>query len=50
MATTEKDHKIGKVIQIIGPALDIEFDDGHLPAIYNAIRIVDNTISVAIGP
>ena len=35
-------HKIGKVIQIIGPALDIEFDEGHLPAIYNAIRITDN--------
>src|SRR3990170_1478998 len=41
MADT-RDHKIGKVIQIIGPALDIEFDEGHLPAIYNAIRIVDN--------
>src|SRR5687768_1358891 len=38
----KKDHKVGKVIQIIGPALDIEFDEGHLPAIYNAIRIVDN--------
>jgi F-type H+-transporting ATPase subunit beta len=27
---------------VIGPALDIEFEEGHLPAIYNAIRIVDN--------
>jgi len=36
------DHKIGKVIQIIGPAVDIEFDEGYLPAIYNAIRIVDD--------
>src|SRR6185436_4812582 len=35
-------HRIGKVIQIIGPALDIEFEEGHLPPIYNAIRIVDN--------
>jgi F-type H+-transporting ATPase subunit beta len=34
--------KNGKVIQIIGPALDIEFEEGHLPAIHNAIRIVDN--------
>ena len=32
----------GKVIQVIGPAVDIEFEEGHLPAIYNAIRIVDN--------
>jgi F-type H+-transporting ATPase subunit beta len=36
------EQKAGKVIQIIGPAVDIEFEEGHLPAIYNAIRIVDN--------
>jgi F-type H+-transporting ATPase subunit beta len=34
--------KIGKVIQIIGPAVDIEFEEGHLPAINNAVRIVDD--------
>jgi F-type H+-transporting ATPase subunit beta len=39
---TTADHKIGKVIQVIGPAVDVEFDDGHLPSIYNAVRIVDN--------
>jgi F-type H+-transporting ATPase subunit beta len=31
--------KIGRVVQIIGPVVDIEFSDGHLPDIYNAIRI-----------
>jgi len=31
---------IGRVIQIIGPVIDIEFSDGHLPQIYNAVRIV----------
>src|SRR5947207_7067152 len=36
------DHKIGKVIQVIGPALDIEFEEGHLPAINNAVQIVDD--------
>ncbi|MDD4587831.1 MAG: F0F1 ATP synthase subunit beta [Heliobacteriaceae bacterium] len=30
---------IGKVVQVIGPAVDIEFEPGKLPAIYNAIRI-----------
>jgi F-type H+-transporting ATPase subunit beta len=30
------------VIQIIGPAVDVEFEEGHLPAIYNAVRITDN--------
>src|SRR5436190_23548121 len=34
--------QIGRVIQIIGPALDIEFEEGHLPSINNAVRIVDN--------
>jgi len=33
--------KIGKVIQVIGPVVDIEFDGDHLPAIYNAIHITD---------
>lgn len=29
----------GKVIQIIGPVVDIRFGEGHLPDIYNAIEI-----------
>ncbi len=29
----------GKVIQIIGPVVDVEFPDGKLPAIYNSLRI-----------
>jgi F-type H+-transporting ATPase subunit beta len=34
------DKKVGKVVQIIGPVVDVEFEGGHLPEIYNAIRIV----------
>ncbi|HXG88422.1 MAG TPA: F0F1 ATP synthase subunit beta [Vicinamibacterales bacterium] len=30
---------IGRVIQVIGPVVDVEFEAGHLPNIYNAIRI-----------
>ncbi len=30
---------IGKITQIIGPVVDVEFEPGKLPAIYNAIRI-----------
>ena len=33
--------KIGKVVQVIGPVVDVEFDEDHLPAIYNAVRIRD---------
>jgi F-type H+-transporting ATPase subunit beta len=32
--------KVGKVVQVIGPVVDVEFAGGHLPAIYNAVRIV----------
>ena len=30
---------IGKIIQIIGPVLDIKFENGHLPNLLNAIEI-----------
>src|ERR1700759_5491684 len=29
----------GKVVQIIGPVLDVEFGNGYLPPIYTALRI-----------
>jgi F-type H+-transporting ATPase subunit beta len=31
--------KVGKVVQVIGPVVDIEFAGGSLPAIYNAVRV-----------
>jgi len=30
---------VGKVIQIIGPVIDVRFDSGNLPKIYNALEI-----------
>ena len=30
---------IGKIIQIIGPVLDIKFENGHLPNLLTAIEI-----------
>src|SRR5512141_2301194 len=39
---TEKNHKIGRVVQIIGPAVDVQFDEGYLPPIYTAVRIKDD--------
>ena len=32
-------NNIGKVVQVIGPVVDVRFEAGHLPAIYNAIHI-----------
>jgi F-type H+-transporting ATPase subunit beta len=31
--------KVGKVVQVIGPVVDIEFEGGALPPIYNAVRV-----------
>ncbi len=49
----------GRVVQVMGPVVDIEFERGHLPAIYNAIKIqhkaqtpgerdIDLTVEVAV--
>ncbi|MCX7709404.1 MAG: F0F1 ATP synthase subunit beta [Clostridia bacterium] len=33
---------IGSIVQIIGPVIDVRFESGRLPKIYNAIRIEKN--------
>ncbi len=33
------ENKEGLVVQVIGPVVDIDFEDGHLPSINNAIHI-----------
>jgi F-type H+/Na+-transporting ATPase subunit beta len=35
----EKQAKVGRVVQVIGPVLDIQFEADSLPAIYNAVQI-----------
>jgi F-type H+-transporting ATPase subunit beta len=40
--------KVGKVVQIIGPVVDIEFAGGYLPAIYNAVRITGKAGDVEV--
>ncbi|HJP60880.1 MAG TPA: F0F1 ATP synthase subunit beta [Gemmatimonadaceae bacterium] len=40
MATAVKGEKnIGKVVQVIGPVLDVEFESENLPELYNALTI-----------
>jgi F-type H+-transporting ATPase subunit beta len=38
--------KFGKVVQVIGPVVDVEFGDDHLPAIYNALHITGNGLDL----
>ena len=37
---------IGKVIQISGPAVDIQFDEAHMPPIYQALRITSEGFDI----
>lgn len=39
MTNETKGRRIGRVVEIIGPVVDVEFKDMELPEIYNAIRI-----------
>jgi F-type H+-transporting ATPase subunit beta len=43
MATATAIHNIGKVVQVIGPVLDVEFEAEHLPELYNALEIKAKT-------
>ena len=49
----------GRVVQVMGPVVDVKFDDGQLPDIYNALRVqysaqsetevdIDLTLEVAL--
>src|ERR1700676_5185587 len=37
------DGKSGSIVQIIGSTFDVEFEEGHLPEIYNALKIEGKT-------
>ncbi|HMJ58514.1 MAG TPA: F0F1 ATP synthase subunit beta, partial [Gemmatimonadales bacterium] len=37
--TKEAPKNIGKVVQVIGPVLDVEFEPEKLPELYNALNV-----------
>ena len=39
--TALKESNVGHVVQVIGNVVDVEFKGGKLPAIFNALRVVD---------
>ncbi|HET9527323.1 MAG TPA: F0F1 ATP synthase subunit beta [Pyrinomonadaceae bacterium] len=43
--SADGDH-VGKVVQIIGPVLDVEFQGGYLPPIYQALRVTSEGFDV----
>ena len=38
-ATAETDRPTGRVSRVIGPVVDVEFGEGHMPAIYAALEV-----------
>ncbi len=46
MQTQTSNKVIGKVIQVAGPAVDIQFAEGQIPLIYTAIRITSEGFTV----
>lgn len=41
-------NNVGKIVQVIGPVVDVKFAPGNLPEIYNAIEITDQNGRVII--
>ena len=39
-------HRVGRLIEVIGPVVDVQFDEGHLPLIHNAVRITSEGFDV----
>lgn len=37
---------VGKVVQVIGPVVDVEFPEGYLPPIYQALRVTSEGFDV----
>jgi len=36
--------KMGKVVQVLGPVVDVEFTEGNLPALFNALRATNSSL------
>jgi F-type H+-transporting ATPase subunit beta len=47
-ATAPATKNIGKVVQVIGPVLDVEFEPECLPELYNALLLEDSSGSTPI--
>ena len=37
---------IGKVVQVSGPAVDVQFEEAKMPSIYQALRVVSDGFDV----
>src|SRR5215212_9546216 len=47
-AAPKTQKNVGRVVQVIGPVLDVEFEPEHLPEIYNALTLEDASGAVPV--
>ena len=38
----------GKILQVMGPVVDVEFPEANLPAIYNALRVTNKSLNLSL--
>ena len=50
MATAAAPTTVGKIVQVIGPVIDVAFETDGLPELYNALRIEGTAGGVEDGP
>ncbi len=43
--STAETNNHGKVVQVLGPVVDVEFKDSDLPPIYTALKVTNSTLS-----
>ncbi|MDG1455125.1 MAG: F0F1 ATP synthase subunit beta, partial [Planctomycetota bacterium] len=43
-----ENENVGKVVQVIGATIDAEYPEGHLPPIYNALKIDQGDIQLTL--
>src|SRR3954451_12944872 len=49
VTATANGQQVGRIVQVIGSTFDAEFPEGHLPEIYNAVKINAEHRGVAIS-
>src|SRR5687767_582791 len=48
MANSGNGQQVGRIVQIIGPVVDVEFSSDYLPPIYQALRITSEGFDVEV--
>jgi len=40
--------KVGKIVQVMGAVVDVEFELGHVPKIYDALELEDRDLVLEV--